>query len=269
MSEKLTAQYNTISDYMAANQLVINADKTHLIVMGTKKTASRRNEVSLLAGDHNIVHSRTEKLLGAHICEDLKWKEHLLNNEQSAIRQLTSRVNGLVKICERASPGTRLKVANGIFISKLCYLIELWGGCEEYLLNSLQILQNRAARTVTRKFWYTSTRVLLTDCGWLSVRQLIVYHSVLSAHKTVTSRNPLYMHNAMSTAHPLRTRQATGGQIRLGQNFDSKQGLIHDSFRYRAAKDYNSIPAAIRSIRYLPSFKKKLKQWVRSNIPID
>ena len=223
----------------------------------------------MLAGDHNIINSRTEKRLGAHICEDLKWKEHLLNNEQSAIRQLTSRVNGLVKICERASPGTRLKVANGIFISKLCYLIELWGGCEEYLLNSLQILQNRAARAVTRKFWFTPTRILLTDCGWLSVRQLIVYHSVLSAHKTVTSRKPLYMHNAMSTAHPLRTRQATGGQIRLGQNFDSKQGLIHDSFRYRAAKDYNSIPAAIRSIRYLPSFKKKLKQWVRSNIPID
>ena len=47
------------------------ADKTHLIVMGSKKTASRRNEVSLLAGDHNIVHSRTEKLLGALICADL------------------------------------------------------------------------------------------------------------------------------------------------------------------------------------------------------
>ena len=49
LSEKLTAQYDTISDYI-----------------GTKKTASRRNEVSLLAGDHNIVHSKTEKLLGAH-----------------------------------------------------------------------------------------------------------------------------------------------------------------------------------------------------------
>ena len=146
---------------------------------------------------------------------------------------------------------------------------QLWGGCEEYLLNSLQVLQNRAARTVTRKFWFTPTRILLADCAWLSVRQLIVYHSVLSAHKTVTSGKPLYMHNAMSTAHPLRTRQATGGQIRLGQNFDSKQGLLHDSFRYRAAKDYNNIPVTMRSIRYLPSFKKKLKQWVRSNIPID
>ena len=36
LSEKLSQQYK-LSDYMTANQLVINADKTHLIVMGTKK----------------------------------------------------------------------------------------------------------------------------------------------------------------------------------------------------------------------------------------
>ena len=78
---------------------MINADKTHLIVMGTKKTAASRNEVSLVAGEHIIEHTRTDKLLGDNICEDLKWKEHLLNNEQSVVRQLTSRINGLVKVC--------------------------------------------------------------------------------------------------------------------------------------------------------------------------
>ena len=99
---------------------------------------------------------------------------HILSNEQSVVRQLTSRINGLTKVCTRASKGTRLKVANGIFISKLCYLIELWGGCEGYLLTSLQVIQNRAARAVTRKSWFTSTRSLLKDCRWLSVEQLVV-----------------------------------------------------------------------------------------------
>ena len=117
--------------------------------MGTKKTAARRHEVTLQAGDHTIDHTRTEKLLGVNICEDLKWREHLLGNEQSAVRQLTSRINGLLKVCCRATPTTRLNVANGIFMSKLCYLVELWGGCESYLIKSLQVLQNRAARAVS------------------------------------------------------------------------------------------------------------------------
>ena len=269
LSEKLSQQYKLISDYMAANQLVINADKTHLIVMGTKKTASRRNEVSLLAGEHTIRHSRTEKLLGANICEDLKWREHLLGNEQSAVRQLTSRMNGLVQVCARASPRTRLQVANGIFISKLCYLIELWGGCEGYLLSALQVLQNKAARAVTRKFWFTPTRLLLAECKWMSVRQLVFYHSALSTHKIVTSDRPLYLHKNMSTAFPLRTRQAAGRQINLGEGFGSKQGLLHDGFKYRAAKDYNTLPASIRTTRTLITFKKRLKQWVSANIPIE
>ena len=69
LSEKLTNQYKVISDYMAANHLVINADKTHLVVMGSKKTAAKRDEVFLQAGEHRIKPTRTEKLLCAIICE--------------------------------------------------------------------------------------------------------------------------------------------------------------------------------------------------------
>ena len=79
---------------------------------------------------------------------------------------------GLVKVCSRASKITRLKVANGIFMSKLCYLIELWGACEEYVLSALQVLQNRAARVVTNKSWFTCSRILLAQCRWLSVSSL-------------------------------------------------------------------------------------------------
>ena len=151
-------------------------------------------------------------------------REHLLSNDQSAVRQLTSRINGLLKVSARATPTTRLKVANGIFISKLCYLIELWGGCESYLLNALQVLQNRAARAVTRKSWFTSTRLLLADCKWLSVRQLVFYYSVLSIHKLVTGGKPLYLHKAMSTAHPLNTRQDTEGQFHQNLVYFSPKG---------------------------------------------
>ena len=35
---------------------------------------------------------------------------------------------------------TRQMVANGLVVSKLCYLIEIWGGCEGCLLHSLQVL---------------------------------------------------------------------------------------------------------------------------------
>ena len=92
----------------------------------------------------------------------------MLKNEHSFISQ-SSRVNGLFLISPRATFKTKLMVANGIVISQLCYLIQLWGGSEGYLLNSLQIIKNRAARSMAGYNCFNSTRKLLARCNWLSV----------------------------------------------------------------------------------------------------
>ena len=144
LSSGLTEQYQVVSKYMAANKLVINPDKTHLLVLGSRAMSERRNLVSLQADGHVITPSKQEKLLGCIVSENLKWRNHILDHEQSMIRQLTSRVNGLSLITSRADFNTKLMVANGLVISKLSYLIQLWGGCEGYLLKMLQVQMNRA-----------------------------------------------------------------------------------------------------------------------------
>ena len=65
-------------------------------------------------------------------------------------------------------------IANGNFMSKLIYLMPVWMGCEDYLVNALQVCQNMVARLVTKldRYRYTPTNVLLQQCGWLPVRQL-------------------------------------------------------------------------------------------------
>ena len=146
-----------------------------------------------------------------NISENLKWRAHLLDSEQSLVRQLTSRLNGLVKVSKHASFSTRLIVANGIFASKLCYLVQLWGGTEAYLLGHLQVLQNKAARAVTGKTWFTPTRQLLKECRWLNVKQLIFYQSVLQVHKVLLSGKPVSIRKKFITDHPFFTMQATEG----------------------------------------------------------
>ena len=65
------------------------------------------------------------------------------------------------------------------------------------------------------------------------------------------------MQRNMSTTFPLRTRQATGQQINLGEGFGSKQGLVHDGFKYRASKDYNTLPASIIELLQLCSLSRR------------
>ena len=264
LSNTLTSKYKTIANYMESNKLVINADKTHLVVMGKRKMENIRVEVSLVAGTHTIHPSETEKLLGCHIHQSLKWREHIQTNESSLIRQLTSRLNALRKLAVNAPFKTRLMAANSVFISVLSYLIPLWGSCEGYLMKALQVIQNKAARSVTKVSWFTPTRQLLLQCGWMSIRQLVLYHTVLTMRKILKSGKPLYLQNKLSSQFPYPTRQATGGHVR--QTLDS---VAEGSFISRGTKAYNCIPDDIRSTQNLPTFKKKLKNWILANTPID
>ena len=67
LSSNLSEQYSKISAYMAANKLVINGDKTHLVVMGKKKMQAKKQEVFIEADGHIIQPSSKEKLLGGMI----------------------------------------------------------------------------------------------------------------------------------------------------------------------------------------------------------
>ena len=178
---------------------------------------------------------------------------------KSVVNQLTSRVNALRRMGINATFKTRLMAANGAFMSILTYLIPLWGGAEGYLVGALQILQNRAARCVTKLGWYTSSRQLLKQCNWLSIKQLVFYQTVLEVHRVVKSGSPLYLSDRLVTDHLYNTRQAAGGCVRwLGEN-SGELSMLQGSFLGRASKMYNEIPVKIRNRASLPTFKKELK----------
>ena len=94
--------------------------------------------------------SGVEKLLGLQLHEGLKFSEYIMGNEKSLIKMLNTRVKALQMIKKIADFKTRLMIANGILMSKLCYIIPVWGGCEEYLMSALQIIQNKAMRAVCK-----------------------------------------------------------------------------------------------------------------------
>ena len=57
----------------------------------------------------------------------MKWAEHIQDNKDNLILALTTRLGALKKISRVASFKNRKLLANGIFLSKLSYMIALWG----------------------------------------------------------------------------------------------------------------------------------------------
>ena len=263
LSNVLTDKFIRLAEWMNSNKLVLNPDKTHLMVMGNRRHAELRSQVRVMAGESSISPSKSEKLLGGHLDQNLGWALHLRDHKSSLLRQLISRINGLKRVCVNATFETKLMVANGIVMSKLTYLITLWGGACQYLLNGLQVQQLTAARLVCGiQSWRWSKRQLLGKVRWLSVRQLIVYHSVLQIHKTKVTGVPQPFFKKLCTEYPRMTRNATAGAIR------QTAGASTLTFRYRAINYYNLVPVEVRT-GSITTVKKNLRKWIKYNVPID
>ena len=262
VTEKLSAQYKKVAEYMSANRLVINDEKTHLVVMGTKKFGLARSEVHIDTGSVMIAPSETQKLLGINIHQSIKWKDHIISNEKSMIKMLRTRLNALARIARNANFNTRLMVANACFLSVITYMVAAWGGTEDYIIKALQVMQNKAARTVTKLTWYTPTRTLLQQCNWLSVKQLVHYHTALQVWRVMRTKYPVYI---SSKLQPSVTRSADQGNLKVPA---VEYSLSEKSFMVRSAYMWNTIPPDIRNCRTIESFKKKLKGWMKLNIEI-
>ena len=197
--------------------------------------------------------------------QNLKWAEHLLDGETSLVKGLTTRLSALKKVGKVASFMNRKMIANGLIMSKLSYLIPLWAGCEAYLMQALQKIQNKAARVVTRSALTTAGH--LSQCGWLSVHQLAVYQTCIMVHKVLPSRSPEYLLNMFTTDYIRETRQAARLEIRQDMETPDLE-LTRDSFRRRAMREYYKLPAEIRRQSLVSAFKTELWRWIKANISI-
>ena len=145
-------------------------------------------------------------------------------------------------------------IANGIFSSKLIFQISVWGGAESYLLDALQIVQNKAARFVARGERFTPVIDLLKQCGWLSVRQLAFYHSVVLIKKTLHTTYPKYLYDKLTLKFPYNTRLADSSSVRMGSELRARLDLTERSFINRATSSYNKLPATLREATEIKVF---------------
>jgi hypothetical protein len=273
LSDALSRKYKVMADFLTDNKLKVNDEKTHLLVMTTrqKRRFVNTNNIYIETPTATITPSTVERLLGAQVHQDLRWVEHILDSDNSLVKSLNLRLGALKKVAHVTSFKTRKTIASGIFMSKLIYLMPIWTGCEDYLIQSLQVVQNKAARCFARLSIYTPTKTLMKVCGWMSVRQLVAYHSLVLLHKTLAHQAPVYLYNktrqaascppgfSFSVSHPTNNgavRQASGAKLGI-----SKQGWC-----WKSVELYNTLPDDIRLERKLPNFKKRSKEWTLLNV---
>ena len=145
-----------------------------------------------------------------------------------------------------------------------CAAVWRW---ERLSVGSLQVFENKAARAVTRKPWGTPTAVVLNQIGWLSIKQLTVYHQLISVYKIKRDHKPVYLSEKFRDKFNYKTRQATGNCIQVSKT--PKKGTSKDSYVHKTTILWNKLPVKLRASQLpLLKFKMELKIWVKTNVQI-
>ena len=174
-----------------------------------------------------------------------------------------------------ASFKTRKMLANGLYISKLIYLMPVWMGCEDYLINALQVNLNKVARLVTKLDIFTPTAVLMKQCGWMPVKHLMAYHSLVLLHKILQQKSPAYLYKKVTSgSQQYNTRQAADNTAALAAVGVTSQPSIDipelelsgSSWCWASVKWYRQLPPSLQAEKKFNKFKTGLKSWVSQNI---
>ncbi len=105
------------------------------------------------------------------------------------------------------------KLVHAFMTSRLDYCNALLGGCPASSINKLQIVQNAAARVLTRSRKYDYITPILQSLHWLPIKFRISYKIVLLAYKALNYLAPAYLTNLLSRYNPTRSLRSQNSAL--------------------------------------------------------
>ena len=252
---KLNSDCGQLSSWMHANSFKLNADKTHFLVMGTAERLNNMVEDLVVVMDGVRLEESKDKsaeLLGVTVQCNLKWSLQV----ESLAKKLKTRLTGLEKLKYVMSSSNKKNIVQGVFNSVLCYCLPLFGGCSKTDVKLLQVLQNRAAQVVLRLPPRTGRALMFDKLDWLTVQQLIAYHTLIAVFRIRQTREP------EDLATILSRENNTKHIIMKNTNLV----LYRQSFMFRGAVLWNRLTLDLRKETTIMQFKRNLRGWIKENV---
>ena len=224
-----------IKEWCNSNRLSLNVSKTGILGL--------RCEIGGIELESQPLQELTSvRFLGVLIDGNLKFESHILRLS----KKLASGCFAIRLTCSELGPEIARSVYFAVFESHLRYGIAFWGCTSRYLLNVLVVLQKKAVRSIVNVSQRESCRPLFKEIKILTLISLFILETSSLIHK--------HVRGISGPMHQRDTRRVR--DLRLPIPVST---LTKNSFIYNGRKIFNHLPASIKEITDLKTFKKSLK----------
>ena len=229
------------------NYFKMNADKCNLLI------TKHENNVSAIIDGHTIHASKSVKLLGVCIDNNLNFSEHVSN----ICKKVSKKLHALQRVSNYMNTN-KLRIIMKAFIeSQFGYCPLVWMFHNRTLNNKINTLHEKALRLV-----YNDSKLSFEDLLKLD-NSFTIHHRNLQKlateiFKVKNNLSPMFMNNVFSdSTNPYNLRNASEfntSNIRTVYNGT-------ETISFRGPKTWALVPDEIKNLKSLPEFKNRIRNW--------
>jgi len=240
--------------WMDSNRLMLNAEKTEAMAVGTAYRVNQIHDNSFQILDSDIPFRNSVKYLGVRLDQTLSMSDHISDVSRSTFLSLRR----ISCIRQYLSEKATTCLVNSIITSRLDFCNSTLSGITNDQLNRLQRIQNCAARVIFKKKKYDHITPILKELHWLPLEYRIQFKLAVLAYRHFDGTLPPYLSRVLSTYQPSRSLRSSSEKLLKIPRTNLKTAGER-SFCYSAPAVWNSLPNSLRDSNTLLQFKNHLK----------
>ena len=165
----LNYELKIISDWLNANRLSLNVNKSKLIIFKTKRKIIDINNLSIKLNGFKLVPTDNVKYLGLYLDKNLSFDYHI-----NQLSKKLSKSNGiLAKLRHYTSRPTLISVYYSIFYSHIIYGCPVWSLSTSNNLNLISTIQKKCLRIINFSPMNSHTNILFLNNKILKLYDII------------------------------------------------------------------------------------------------
>lgn len=248
---------NILSRWFLINRLTVNIDKTNYIIFMKNKNVNPTNSFEIMYNNHQLKQETYIKYLGLIIDSNLSWENHI-----NHIKKKITPVIGIMHRLKHCIPVVLNKsIYSAMVEAHMRYMCIIWGSCKKSLLAKIEVLQNRAIRTLYGYDYSTPTKIMYRKANVMPLKDLITYTTALQIYKKNSGLTYLHtMFDLNSDIHSYYTR----GRNKIHEIQNNTRRFGSNGVKSILIRTFNKIPHNIFAEKSFAAVKKAIRNFVSS-----
>ena len=264
--DRLDDVFTTLKNFFNDSGLQLNETKTSITEHMTHQKRSKlgglppdltvkeivATQDGIRLDDKLLTDSSRNRFLGLNFQNNGSWEAHLTTGKRPLLPGLRQQLGMLARLKNTTTKKVKLQLVNGLILSRLNYMICIWGNTSNSTKLKAQTVLNSAARFVNGSNKTTRIKTLMEECNWMTIEELTIYFSMMNTWKTIWNQIPHYM----------TAKIQIDNQMKISTTTPRLQGTAL-SYRWSSINRWNILPETLRRQVQLSKFKTGLKKWIK------